>query len=437
MNAVIIKISSFGILLSSLLLTGCGGDIGTDTNQNQSAAVNDIPFAYVVKPLNTQPAIASNQFQSGTRLMVRERISSDAADREILASAIGSNDYDVKHLNVSPDGHFLLFSARRADSSWNLFEYDFRTGVVRRIIRDDAVAEAGQDTHPTYTADGRIVFSSDRGQSADGQPVSVLYRMRRDGSDAETITSGAVYDYQPVSLSEGGLVFMRRQATPACALANDCWRFSLMQLDNTGAMNELATAVYTGSNYPELVEMTQDGDGRLLTLLRDPAHPLGGGDIAALSATISSRSISSGSPSAILEPGSYTGGQVVTAPEQISRGGWYSTFWPYRDGSSRMLVSWTQCLAQQGSLTIPCSDTDSAGNVTSRYGVWTYDPSTRTRQPVVSYFVPWQGPGGNERLYQNTEERYDNSLEAIDRDVLLRSMRIYDEMNLENLPDHQ
>ncbi len=58
-------------------------------------------------------------------------------------------------------------------------------------------------------------------------------------------------------------------------------------------------------------------------------------------------------------------------------------------------------------------------------------------QPAVSYFVPWQGPGGNERLYQNTEERYDNSLEAIDRDVLLRSMRIYDEMNLENLPDHQ
>lgn len=58
-------------------------------------------------------------------------------------------------------------------------------------------------------------------------------------------------------------------------------------------------------------------------------------------------------------------------------------------------------------------------------------------QPAVSYFVPWQGPEGNERLYQNTEERYDNSLEAIDREVLLRSMRIYDEMNLENIPDNQ
>jgi hypothetical protein len=58
-------------------------------------------------------------------------------------------------------------------------------------------------------------------------------------------------------------------------------------------------------------------------------------------------------------------------------------------------------------------------------------------QPAVSYFVPWQGPAGNERLYQNVEERYDNSLEAIDREVLLRSMRIYDELNLENNPATQ
>ena len=55
-------------------------------------------------------------------------------------------------------------------------------------------------------------------------------------------------------------------------------------------------------------------------------------------------------------------------------------------------------------------------------------------QPSVSYFVPWQEASGVDRLYQNVEDRYDNSLEAIDRDVMLRSMRIYDEMNLENNP---
>ena len=55
-------------------------------------------------------------------------------------------------------------------------------------------------------------------------------------------------------------------------------------------------------------------------------------------------------------------------------------------------------------------------------------------QPSVSYFVPWQDASGADRLYQNMEDRYDDSLEAIDRDVMLRSMRIYEEMNLENNP---
>lgn len=55
-------------------------------------------------------------------------------------------------------------------------------------------------------------------------------------------------------------------------------------------------------------------------------------------------------------------------------------------------------------------------------------------QPSVSYFVPWQEASGVDRLYQNVEDRYDNSLETIDRDVMLRSMRIYDDMNLENNP---
>ncbi len=55
-------------------------------------------------------------------------------------------------------------------------------------------------------------------------------------------------------------------------------------------------------------------------------------------------------------------------------------------------------------------------------------------QPAVSYFVPWQGPGsGSDKLHQKVEEKYDHSLDAIDRDVMLRSMRIYNEMNLENV----
>jgi len=54
-------------------------------------------------------------------------------------------------------------------------------------------------------------------------------------------------------------------------------------------------------------------------------------------------------------------------------------------------------------------------------------------QPAVSYFVPWQGPGGNDKLYRKEEDKYEKSIDAVDRDVMLRSMRIYNELNLEQV----
>ena len=52
-------------------------------------------------------------------------------------------------------------------------------------------------------------------------------------------------------------------------------------------------------------------------------------------------------------------------------------------------------------------------------------------QPAVSYFMSWQGPGSTENLSRKEEDKYEKSIDTVDRDVMLRSMRIYDEMNLE------
>lgn len=52
-------------------------------------------------------------------------------------------------------------------------------------------------------------------------------------------------------------------------------------------------------------------------------------------------------------------------------------------------------------------------------------------QPAVSYFMSWQGPGSTDKLYRNQEDKYEKSIDTVDRDVMLRSMRIYEEMNLE------
>jgi hypothetical protein len=53
-------------------------------------------------------------------------------------------------------------------------------------------------------------------------------------------------------------------------------------------------------------------------------------------------------------------------------------------------------------------------------------------QPAVSYFIPWKGNGTPDKLQWNMENKHDQTLQIIDRDVLLNSMNIYNEMNLES-----
>ena len=52
-------------------------------------------------------------------------------------------------------------------------------------------------------------------------------------------------------------------------------------------------------------------------------------------------------------------------------------------------------------------------------------------QPAVSYFIPWQGTGTPDKLHWNIERKNDRTLDTVDRDVLTRSMNIYNEMKLE------
>ncbi|WP_347329685.1 hypothetical protein [Marinimicrobium locisalis] len=52
-------------------------------------------------------------------------------------------------------------------------------------------------------------------------------------------------------------------------------------------------------------------------------------------------------------------------------------------------------------------------------------------QPAVSYFVPWQGTSTPDKLQWSMENKHDATLEAVDRDVLNRTVTIYQEMQLE------
>jgi hypothetical protein len=53
-------------------------------------------------------------------------------------------------------------------------------------------------------------------------------------------------------------------------------------------------------------------------------------------------------------------------------------------------------------------------------------------QPAVSYFVPWKGSASPDKLRWNREPKNDQALDIVDREVMVNSMTIYDEMDLES-----
>lgn len=55
-------------------------------------------------------------------------------------------------------------------------------------------------------------------------------------------------------------------------------------------------------------------------------------------------------------------------------------------------------------------------------------------QPAVSYFIPWQGTSAPDKLQWEIQQKHDATLQLIDRDVMLRSINIYNDMDLEK-PD--
>ena len=54
-------------------------------------------------------------------------------------------------------------------------------------------------------------------------------------------------------------------------------------------------------------------------------------------------------------------------------------------------------------------------------------------QPTVSYFVPWREMGSDGNLDWHIEDKYDQSLEVIDRDVVLRANEIYRQFGMGNV----
>jgi hypothetical protein len=399
--------------------------------------------AYIARPLPDAPTDLRDPlaFNPGARLYVRERSSASADDVDItaqIAATVAVEEgvpeeeiaIDVKGLESSYDGKTLVFAARAVPepvaanlerTTWNLWTMDLETMraqylIPSRIKRNEGVETGGgHDIAPHFLTDDRIVFSSTRqvaGQSRllnegrsqifaaldeDGDdPAAVLhiYDPQRRSAEFRQISFNLSHDLDPSVLDSGEIVFSRWNNTASNHI-------SLFRLDPAGtALSPLygfhSQRTGTDGASVEFTQPRQLDDGRLVSVAMAFNSPTFGGEIVVIDAAGYS---DFGQP---LWQGVAGDGQESLTETEIrtdglrSRGGQYGWVYPLRDGTRRLLVTWSECRVIDADANPdpeapprpgdyqPCTlQPDNTNTAPPLYGAWIYDTVQNTQRPVV------------------------------------------------------
>jgi fibro-slime domain-containing protein len=464
----------FVFFVAPLVLVACGGGSNSKSKPaNNLVLTQDTQFAYVQRNVTSDTKINAErlrlskasqqtspldlsspyQFRPGAQLLSRSSLDVNAVDTEVLTQYFKSAEYDVKDLNVSPDGQFLVFAAHgpresTTDYTWNIYEYSFTAKTVRRIIADNAIANAGQDTNPTYATDGSIVFSSDRSAGNPNSPIdnivdpdqvkncykvgpnekpSLLHSMTNQGEHIVQLTYGKNHDTKPTTLKDGRIAFVRWSRSyellkgcpvsgeastdlfsakypkgldvPAewsleakCALAQETPKgkvlpsnhYTILRITADGEeLQQLyKTVTMTGSDdsFLGIDHLVQTENGQLVAVVKHAYNQFLGGNVLELE---SPAAATDDKVFGNIAPNEFIAKDVDLYPSQRSVSGWYSAVWPYRDGSDRLLVSWSQCSAEKNGVNSFCKSNTQEGEVNGQYGIWVVDQNTDSRLPVV------------------------------------------------------
>lgn len=419
----------FAVSLATLcFIAACGGSgdgVSIGTGQDPDPVIVDFPIAFVRAPLplDDQGVLEQSDvrelitFNVGADLFFRDRASPSALDVNITERETGGLG-DVRDVEIAYDGSTLLFAMRGPANlnlalddpnqpTWNIWEYEFATDTLRRVIASDLTAEIGHDLAPHYLPNGRIVFTSTRQLRAnavlidEGKPqfsavdenrnefAFVLHVMNPDGSSIEQVSFNQSHDFDPSVLSNGQIVFSRWDNMGVNSGVN------LYRMNPDGSNLELLygqNSHDTGTN-GEIVQFMRPrelADGRIMALVRPFTDTAGGGDIVVIDTPVyienaQPNKFNPGMPGPAQVPATVV--NVSTVAGVPSPGGRYASVYPIQDGTGRMIVSWSQCRVIENLLEVPCTPQRLADPLVQEanpaYGIWIYDPRDNTQLPVV------------------------------------------------------
>ncbi len=417
-------------LLLCLAVTGlsaCGSDSSGD---GIDPGIIEIPIAFIQRPIPLDDMGVEIQadlreprfFGSGGDVYIRSN-STSSADVINISRPVTGGTGDVKGLNASFDGTRLIFSVRLFDPdpndqlvpNWTIYEYEIATATLSPVITGP-VAVPHDDLYPAYLPDGRIVFSSslqDQAQSnlinegsgaysaldEDAGAVALqLHVINPDGTGLRQISQNQSNDIQPQVLENfngGQIVFTRWDN----AGGNDAMH--LYKSNPDGSNLELLYGRHshdTGSDPQVPIHFTnvrEMPNGDLMVIVKPFSGTFGGGAIFVINAS----QFADNDKALWSLPG-------LTGPAQspatidniptdgsISVSGRYSSAFPLRDGSGRILVSKSTCQLRIGGTggaggeLRPCIDPylddPDAEEASPAYAIWLYNMHDDTAKPVV------------------------------------------------------
>ena len=416
-------------LVTALAACSGGGSVNIANSQRGDPATVDFPIFYVkhTVPKNAAGVVQQDDLRvlrdavPSADLFMRATASPSATETNITARLTAGASWDVKDVDTSADGTKVAFAMRgplamnqdpKQPPSWRIYEYVIATNNLHAVINPatDPDPLTVNDVSPHYLPDGRILFSSTRQTQSKGilldegkpqfeaqdedrnESAFVLEVMNADGTGVHQISFNQSHDRDATVLANGRVLWSRWDHAPG----KDAMHLYSANPDGTDL--ELyygANSHMTGTNNTgvEFVQPRQMQDGRTLALIRQYTGVDFGGNLVIIDgARYAENTQPLAANSSLTGPAQTpaTTNPVQTIPGP-SPGGRFNSGYPLQDGTSRILVSWSQCRLIDNTQTppaiVPCTSNALAQpNVQAApplYSVWMFDPVQNTLMPLM------------------------------------------------------